>query len=222
MNAYVYVLSCPLGLVKVGVAADPKQRLHNLQIGSPVPLELAAQYAMSDRPSAEAVEAALQERFFDRRERGTWFRATPIEVRRAITERSIINLYRPSEAGQRAAAREAAAAAKAEATSALAAASAAERRRLRRERRAAAAEMLARGMTQVATAAALGVTDRTIRNWAKSFQSALEHARERAAREAAKERNRRDRNARRRFRRQNPGLWADMQARRPELRSPFE
>jgi hypothetical protein len=54
MNAYVYVLSCPLGLVKVGVAADPKQRLRNLQIGSPVPLELAAQYAMSDRPSARS------------------------------------------------------------------------------------------------------------------------------------------------------------------------
>jgi len=83
-------------------------------------------------------------------------------------------------------------------------------------------------MTQVATAAALGVTDRTIRNWAKakSFQTALERARERAARqaarEAAKERSRRNRNARRRVRRQNPGLWADLHARRPELRSPFE
>jgi hypothetical protein len=69
-------------------------------------------------------------------------------------------------------------------------------------------------MTQVATAAALGVTDRTIRNWAKakSFQSALQRARERAEREAAraaaKERGRRERNARRRFRRQNPGLYS--------------
>jgi transposase len=228
MNTYLYVLSCPLGLVKVGVAADPKQRLRNLQIGSPVPLELAAQYAISDRPSAEAVEAALQERFRDRRERGHWFRATPTEVRRAITERSIIDLYRPSEAGERAAAREAAEAAEAEAAKALASATAAERRRLRRERRTAAAEMLGAGMTQIAAAAALGVTDRTIRNWAKakSFQTTLRRARERAARqaaaEAAKERSRRDRNARRRFRRQNPALWADLQARRPELRSPFQ
>ena len=228
MKTHIYVLSCPLGLLKLGVAADPKQRLRNLQVGSPVPLELAAKYPMSDRPSAEAVAAALQERFWDRRERGHWFRATPLEVRRALTERSIIELYRPSEAGERAAAREAAAAAQAEAARALAAASAAERRRLRRERRRAAAEMLASGMTQVATAAALGVTDRTIRNWAKakSFQSALQRAQERAEREAAraaaKERGRRERNARRRFRRQNPGLWADLQARRPELRSPFE
>ena len=228
MNTYVYVLSSPVGLLKLGVAADPRRRLRNLQVGSPVPLALAAQYPMSDRPTAEAVAAALQERFRDRRERGHWFRATPIEVRRAITERSIIDLYRPSEAGGRAGAREAAAAAKAEAARALAAAGAAERRRLRRERRAAAARMLGEGMTQVAVAEALGVTDRTLRNWAKlkSFQTALRRARERAAREAAakaaKARSRRERNARRRFRRQNPALWADLQARRPELRSPFE
>nr|MBA3374559.1 hypothetical protein [Actinomycetota bacterium] len=43
-----------------------------------------------------------------------------------------------------------------------------------------------------------------------------------AAAEAAKACSRRERNARRRFRRQNPALWADLQARRPELRSPFE
>ena len=55
---------------------------------------------MSDRPTAEAVEAALHERFRDRRERGKWFRVTPIEVRRAITERSIIDLYRPSDVGR--------------------------------------------------------------------------------------------------------------------------
>ncbi len=43
MNAYLYVLSSPLGLLKLGVATDPKRRLRNLQVGSPVPLELAAQ-----------------------------------------------------------------------------------------------------------------------------------------------------------------------------------
>jgi hypothetical protein len=63
MNTYVYVISCPLGLVKVGVGADPKRRLQNLQIGSTVPLELAAQYPISDLPSAQAVAAALNERF---------------------------------------------------------------------------------------------------------------------------------------------------------------
>ena len=51
MKDYVYVISCPLGLVKLGVASNPKQRVQNLQIGSPVPLELAGQYAISDRAS---------------------------------------------------------------------------------------------------------------------------------------------------------------------------
>jgi hypothetical protein len=64
---------------------------------------------MSDRPTADAVAAALQERFREQRERGHWFRATPVQVRRAISERTLIELYRPSEAGERAAEREAAA-----------------------------------------------------------------------------------------------------------------
>ena len=96
VNTYVYVISCPLELVKVGVASNPKQRVRNLQIGSPVALELAAQYATSDLPSARAVAAALNERFGDRRERGEWFRATPEEVRHALGDRSMIDLYRPS------------------------------------------------------------------------------------------------------------------------------
>jgi hypothetical protein len=40
--------------------------------------------------------AALQERFFARRERGDWFRAQPEEVRAAIGERAIVDLYRTS------------------------------------------------------------------------------------------------------------------------------
>jgi hypothetical protein len=31
MSVQLYVLSCPLGLLKLGVAADPKRRLRNLQ-----------------------------------------------------------------------------------------------------------------------------------------------------------------------------------------------
>ncbi|MBA3556381.1 MAG: hypothetical protein H0W29_16735 [Gemmatimonadales bacterium] len=83
-------------------------------------------------------------------------------------------------------------------------------------------------MTQAAVADACGVTDRTIRNWLKlkRFQTMIERARERAerqaARDATKERTRLNRNAARRYRRQNPDLWAAEQARRPELRSPFE
>ena len=188
MNASVYVISCPLGLLKVAVAAEPKRRLQNLQVGSPVPLELAAQYPMSDLASAQAVAAALNERFRARRERGHWFRASPLELRQALGEREIVDLYRRSEAGYRAQARAAAEAAKAEARRARALATAAERRRLRRARRRAAAQLLGAGLTQVATAEALGLSDRTLRNWLKgqSFQTAVERARARAERQASK------------------------------------
>jgi len=213
MKAHLYVISTPLGLVKVGASANPKQRVQNLQIGSPVPLTLAGQYEMSDRPTAEAVAAALEERFRARRERGQWFRATPLEVRQAIGDREIVDLYRSSEAKTRQADRLAAETAQAEAAAALASASAKERRRLRQQRRRAAAGMLAAGMTQVATADALGVTDRTIRNWTKdkAFQTALARAQARAERQ--------DANAERRAARRRATIEQQNAARRPELRS---
>ena len=213
MKNYVYVISCPLGLVKLGVARNPKQRVQNLQIGSPVPLELAWHHAMSDRPTAEAVVTALQERFRARRERGHWFRASPLELRRAIGDSEIIALYRTGEAKQRAAARLAAEQAKAKAAEALASATVKERRRLRLQRRRAAAEMLTAGMTQAATAEALGITDRTLRNWAKgkAFQGALARARARAEGQAAR--------AERRAARRRAAIEQQNAARRPELRS---
>lgn len=188
MKDYVYVISCPLGLVKLGVARNPKQRVQNLQIGSPVPLQLAGHYAMSDRATAETVVAALQQRFRAQRERGHWLRVTALEVRQAIGDREIVALYRSGEAKERAAARCACERAKAETAAALASATAKQRRRLRQQRRRAAARMLAAGMSQAATAEALGITDRTIRNWAKqkSFQSALARARSSAQRQRAR------------------------------------
>jgi predicted GIY-YIG superfamily endonuclease len=211
-TTYIYVLSCPQGLLKLGVAADPKRRLRNLQVGSPVPLTLAAQYPMSDRPTAQAVAAALQERFRARRERGDWFRAAPVEVARVLSERGLLELYRPAEAGRRAAAREAAAATQAEAV----AASATERRQRRRAQRRTAAELLGSGKTQVAVADALGISDRTIRNWkqVRTFQRDVERARERARLEA--------REAWDRFVAHNPELLETLRGRRPQPRSQLE
>jgi hypothetical protein len=187
MKDYVYVISCPLGLVKLGVASNPKQRVQNLQIGSPLPLQLAGHYAISDRATAETVVAALQQRFRGRRERGHWFRATPLELRQAIGDPEIVALYRSGEATQRAAARVAAEQVKAEAAQALAAASVQQRRRQRQQRRRTAVRMLAAGSTQAATADALGITDRTIRNWTKekAFQRALARARSSGERQRA-------------------------------------
>jgi transcriptional regulator with XRE-family HTH domain len=91
-------------------------------------------------------------------------------------------------------------------------ASAKKRRRLRQQQRRAAAGMLAAGMTQIETADALGVTDRTIRNWAKdkTFQSALARAQARVERQEA--------NAERRAARRRAALEQQNAARRPELR----
>lgn len=128
---------------------------------------------MSNRPTAEAVVAALQERFRAQRERWHWFRASRLEVRRAIGDGEIVALYRTGEAKQRAAARLAA-----EQAEPLASATVKERRRLRLQRRRAPAEVLTAGMTQAASAEALGICDRTIRNWAKGkpFQGTLARA----------------------------------------------
>jgi hypothetical protein len=41
-EADVYAISCELGLTRIGVAADARERLRAMQVGSPVPLELAA------------------------------------------------------------------------------------------------------------------------------------------------------------------------------------
>lgn len=71
--------------------------------------------------------------------------------------------------------------------------------------------MLAAGMTQVATAEALGVSDRTIRNWAKgkAFQGALARAQTRAERQGAR--------AERRAARRRAAIEQQNAAGRPEL-----
>jgi transcriptional regulator with XRE-family HTH domain len=94
-----------------------------------------------------------------------------------------------------------------------AAAAAIERRRLRLQRRRAAAEMLVAGMTQARTAEALGISDRTIRNWmkGKAFQSALARAQTRAERQSTR--------AQERAARRRAALAQQNAARRPELRA---
>ncbi len=39
-DACVYAITCREGLTKIGVAADPRERLRAMQVGSPLPLEL--------------------------------------------------------------------------------------------------------------------------------------------------------------------------------------
>lgn len=194
-QAFVYLVAARgSGLVRVGLARDPGQRLRELQVGSPLKLELAHTHPCPDRLAAEAIVAELERRFAGRRAHGHWYRLGAGDLRSAL--RNPATLAAPARA----------AAARARAAAEQARREAAFRRRLgsgsrartekelayqrRRQRERAAkqrqaARLLARGRTQREAAAALAVTPRTLRNWqhAPAFERAL--ARERASRRSA-------------------------------------
>jgi len=220
----VYAITCELGLTKIGVAADARERCRALQVGSPVLLELAGCYHFRSSQDAYAIAADVKRQLGDHHERGSWYRATPQEIRHAIGNRSARQAPRAA-----AEARQAASVAEAHAKRQRAARVRARRRsraQERKEKLRALARLLASGSTRRAAARALGVDERTIRRWTKlpGFASELEKARERHERELerakVRERKRRERNAWRRFARLNPEAWAEARNpdRRPELR----
>lgn len=59
-------------MIEVGLAKDPAQRLRDLQVGSPLRLEILATIRGS-----LAVEKGIHARFKDLRSHGEWFRAEP-------------------------------------------------------------------------------------------------------------------------------------------------
>jgi hypothetical protein len=82
-HASLYLVGSRLGLAKIGVAPDPTQRLRELQVGSPVKLELALAAPYATREEARAVADELCRHFAARRAHGSWYRVTAAEVRRA-------------------------------------------------------------------------------------------------------------------------------------------
>jgi len=186
----VYLIASRLGLARIGVAQEPRQRLRELQVGSPVRLELALAEAYPTREQARAVAEELGRRFAARRAHGRWYRVTSAEVRRALASREL------RRAPTRAARARAAAAGEARAARGPGRGGRApterqrayqrRRRRARAAKQTRAARLLAQGLKRLEVAAALGVSDRTLRNWSKTpaFQRAL--ARERARAERAR------------------------------------
>ena len=69
---WVYAISCATERVKIGVAADPRKRLRELQVGSPHELTLAHMQAYGERGDAVAVCEELYRHFAGRRVRGSW------------------------------------------------------------------------------------------------------------------------------------------------------
>jgi Helix-turn-helix domain len=187
--AFVYLVTARgSALLRIGLARDPGQRLRELQVGSPLQLELAHAEPCADRLAAEAIVEELDRRFAERRSHGRWYRLAAVDVRSALANPT--TLAAPATA---AAARERAAAEQVRHVAAFkrrrgrgrarTEKELAYQRRRQRERagmQRQAARLLARGRTQAEAAAEVNVSPRTLRNWkdAPTFERAL--ARERA------------------------------------------
>jgi hypothetical protein len=169
-EAYLYVISCRLDRVKIGVAGDARKRLRELQVGSPVELKLTLTRPYAERRDADAVAEELYRYFAGRRDRGSWYRLTVAEVRERLGQRATLEApARARAAAAEAAARERRVAPRrGEQVRARTGKQLAYERRRRQERtrkQKRAAKLLGQGMTQQAVAAELGVTTRTLRNW---------------------------------------------------------
>jgi len=184
------------GLIRIGVASDPGQRLRELQVGSPLTLDLAHAYPCPDRLAAEAIVEELERRFAGRRVHGHWYRLGVVDVRSALANPATLAAPETAAAARALAAAEAARREAAfkrrrgRGSRARTEKELAYQRRRQRERAAKqrqAARLLARASTQAEAAAAVAVTPRTLRNWkqAPTFALALVRERERLAGRAA-------------------------------------
>lgn len=72
-SRFVYFVHAPeANAVKIGVSSDPKYRLTNMQVGSPVSLTILAVV-----PGGHALERKLHQQLAASRIRGEWFRVSP-------------------------------------------------------------------------------------------------------------------------------------------------
>jgi hypothetical protein len=190
-ETYLYVISCRLDRIKIGVAGDAEKRLRELQVGSPVELKLTLTRPYAERRDADAVADELCRYFAGRRVRGSWYRLTAAEVRERLGQRATLEAPARARAAAEAAHRERRVAPRrSEQVRARTEKQLAYDRRRRQERtrkQKRAAKLLAQGMTQQAVAAELGVTTRTLRNWRASpaFQREREHQHKHDARQRA-------------------------------------
>lgn len=73
-GCYVYAIGPEHGeAIKVGIAADPRQRLKQLQTGNPQRLSILRRWGPMDRAEAQRIEADMHFLLGDFRESGEWF-----------------------------------------------------------------------------------------------------------------------------------------------------
>ena len=193
-GTYVYAISCRrLGLLKIGVADEPRKRLRELQVGSPLELTLAYTQPYGERGDAVAVCEELYRCFAEKRDRGRWYRLTVEQLRYGFGRRATVEA--PQRASAAGAARESQLTDRRTRSGRRTEKQLAYERRRRQQRRQKqrrAARLLS-WMTQEQAAAVLGVSSRTLRNWktAPAFRRELERSQQRRLHEAARERSRR-------------------------------
>jgi hypothetical protein len=83
-GAFIYLITGPPGMVKVGVTTDPRGRLATLQTGSAYPLKFAA--IMATPGTGYVVEARIHEILQAYRASGEWFRVSPTRTLFAIRQ----------------------------------------------------------------------------------------------------------------------------------------
>jgi hypothetical protein len=213
-QAYLYAIAGQQGLIRIGVAADPNERRRTMQFESPVPLELLFASHHFRAEDADAVLEDLKRQLSAQHAYGSWYRASPEEVRRALGNRSACQA--PREAAE---AREAASEPQAEAEQQRKGRQS-ERRRSRAEQRReklrAAAALFAADKKQVEVARELRKNVRTIRRWQQltGFEAELAKAKLQQARAAEREQRqaerRRERRARRRLARSDPHRYEQL------------
>jgi hypothetical protein len=187
-EVYLYVISCGLERVKIGVAGDARKRLRELQVGSPLELklEVALTRAYAERRDAEAVAAELYSCFARRQVRGSWYRLTVAQVREALGRPATREAPARARAAAEAAARDRPLVprrgGRPRARTQKQLAYERHRRQERTRKQKQAAKLLAQGMTQQQAARTVGVTSRTLRNWkaAPAFRRELERQQKRA------------------------------------------
>lgn len=91
---FIYAISAPNGLVKIGRAANPRDRFSTIQCGSPLPLKLEFSVDVNDDVSAERV---LHRRLRPLRHHGEWFE---ISVPEAQFYLEVVCRQFPAESGE--------------------------------------------------------------------------------------------------------------------------
>jgi hypothetical protein len=91
-GAFLYIISGPPGLVKIGVTTDPRARILALQTGSPYPLDFAAIVATPG--SGYNIEALVHQLLDPYHVSGEWFRVSPY-VAMGTIQRAATSLREP-------------------------------------------------------------------------------------------------------------------------------